>query len=146
SDLAGQVRKSILTTMQGRTPSEEQVHDLVAFLRTLAPPPPASRLTGQLDEAAIQRGGKIFESRSCGTCHAPPTYTSRATYDVGITDEVGGRDFNPPSLRGVSQAGPYFHDGRAAMLEDVFVQHRHQLDKPLSKEELADLLAFLRSL
>jgi YVTN family beta-propeller protein len=146
ADLAAQVRKSILTTMRGKPPAEEQVQDLVAFLRTLEPPPSAARLTGRLDEAAVQRGRQVFEARSCGTCHTPPAYTSRKTYDVGLTDEVGNRQFNPPSLRGVGQAGPYFHDGRASTLEEVFTRHRHQLSEDLPNQELADLLAFLRSL
>ena len=80
-------------------------------------------------------------------CHIPPlTYTSHEAHDVGFADERGLRKFNPPSLRGVGQAGPYFHDGRAATLEDVFVRYRHQLDRELPKSELADLLAFLQSL
>jgi len=61
-------------------------------------------------------------------------------------DEVGGRLFNPPSLRGVSQGGPYFHDGRAATLDEVFLKHRHQLRGDPSAGELQDLVAFLKSL
>jgi cytochrome c peroxidase len=76
----------------------------------------------------------------------PPTYTSHKSYDVGLTDEVGNREFNPPSLRGVSQGGPYFHDGRAATLADIFTRYRHQLNAQLPEHELADLLQFLRSL
>jgi cytochrome c peroxidase len=65
---------------------------------------------------------------------------------VGLRDEVGNREFNPPSLRGVSQGGPYLHDGRAATLRDVFETHRHQIREGLKIGELADLLAFLESL
>jgi YVTN family beta-propeller protein len=145
-DLEGQVRKSIRTTMHGTAPSERQVQDLTAFLRTLRPPPSAARLRGQLDAEAVRRGERVFQRQKCGTCHTPPLYTSRRTYDVGLEDEAGARQFNPPSLRGAGQGGPYFHDGRAATLEDVFARHRHQLDCPLPKQDLADLLAFLQSL
>ncbi|HKB37067.1 MAG TPA: hypothetical protein VKD72_11475, partial [Gemmataceae bacterium] len=62
------------------------------------------------------------------------------------TDEVGNTHFNPPSLRGVSQGGPYFHDGRAATLDEVFTRHRHQLRAALTGGDLQDLLAFLRTL
>ena len=55
-------------------------------------------------------------------------------------------DGNPPSLRGVGQRGPYFHDGRAATLEDVFGNFGHQLKGELTPKQQADLLAFLRSL
>ena len=54
--------------------------------------------------------------------------------------------FNPPSLRGVSQGGPYFHDGRAATLTDVLTRYRHQLKGELSERERLDLRAFLEDL
>jgi cytochrome c peroxidase len=88
----------------------------------------------------------VFRSQSCDRCHIPPEYTSKGTYDVGVKDEAGNTRYNPPSLRGVSQGGPYFHDNRAATLEEVFTRHRHQLMRELPRQELADLLAFLGSL
>jgi cytochrome c peroxidase len=88
----------------------------------------------------------LFKTLACNRCHAPPTYTSPKTYEVGMKDEAGNTRFNPPSLRGVSQGGPYFHDNRAPTLEDVFTRHRHQLKKKLTRKALADLLHFLRSL
>jgi cytochrome c peroxidase len=83
--------------------------------------------------------GVLFE-------HLPPAYTSGGIFNVGLRDEAGNWFFNPPSLRGVGQGGPYFHDNRAATLEEVFTRERHQLKVELSKRELADLLAFLRGL
>jgi cytochrome c peroxidase len=79
-------------------------------------------------------------------CHVTPRFTSPESYDVGMVDEKGNREFNPPSLRGVSQRRPFFHDNRASTLEDVFLKHRHQLDEALDDEERVALLAFLRSL
>jgi YVTN family beta-propeller protein len=146
ADLESQVRKSILTTMNGSKPSDQQVADLAAYLRTLPSPPPQPRLAGRANEEAIQRGREVFRSQSCDRCHTPPEYTSKATYDVGLKDEAGNTRYNPPSLRGVSQGGPYFHDNRAATLEEVFTRHRHQLVRELPRQELADLLAFLDSL
>ena len=67
-------------------------------------------------------------------------------YDVGLKDKQGNTEFNPPPLVGVGQRGPYFHDGSAATLRDVFETHGHQLKDDLSEQQLADLLAFLRSL
>jgi YVTN family beta-propeller protein len=145
-DLEGLVRKSIVTTMRGRSPTEEQVQALTAYLRTLAPAPSLARLRGATDDTAERRGRAVFDSQGCATCHVPPTYTSRKTYGVGLTDEVGNRDFNPPSLRGVSQGGPYFHDGRAATLAEVFTRFRHQLKAELSERQLDELLAFLNGL
>jgi cytochrome c peroxidase len=101
---------------------------------------------GGTDPEAVRRGREVFAGQACGNCHAPPAFTSAGTYNVGLSDEAGNTHFNPPSLRGVGQGGPYFHDNSAATLEEVFVRARHQLRGELSKRELADLLAFLRSL
>jgi YVTN family beta-propeller protein len=145
-DLAAQVRKSVETTMRGKPLTAEQVRDLTAYLETLAPPPARDRLLGKLDETAAGRGRDVFGKQGCATCHAPPAYTSEKAHDVGLTDEAGVKVFNAPSLRGVGQGGPYLHDGRAATLAEVFTRHRHQLKAELAKDELEDLLTFLRSL
>jgi YVTN family beta-propeller protein len=146
ADLETQVRTSLTSTMQGPAPSAEQVRDLAAFLRTLPPPPSVLEARRALDPAALERGRRVFAREKCAACHTPPTYTSPRTYDVGLYDERGGSRFNPPSLRGLSQGGPYFHDNRARTLEEVFTRYRHRLTNPLSDAELADLMHFLRSL
>ncbi len=145
-DLPSQVRKSVETTMRGKGVSAAQVRDLTAYLETLRPPPARARLLSQLDEEAVRRGRDVFGKQACGSCHAPPSYTSARTYDVGLADEAGLKAFNPPSLRGVGQGGPYFHDGRAVTLAEVFTRQRHQVKDGLTKRELDDLLEFLTSL
>jgi cytochrome c peroxidase len=145
-DLESQVRQSVQSTMQGAKPTDEQVRDLVAFVQTLPPPPSVARLRGEVDEATVRRGQAVFQREGCASCHAPPAYTSAKTYNVGLSDEAGNTAFNPPSLRGVSQGGPYFHNNSAATLEEVFTRHRHQLKGELPRQDLEDLLALLRSL
>jgi YVTN family beta-propeller protein len=145
-DLQSQVRSSLKSTMQGPVPTAEQVGDLTAFLRTLPPPPSVRRARGTIDPEALKRGRQVFARQKCATCHTPPVYTSPKTYDVGVRDEVGGKDFNPPSLRGLSQAGPYFHDNRALNLEEVFTRFQHETAGKLTRRELADLLYFLEGL
>jgi YVTN family beta-propeller protein len=144
--LEEQVRASVKSTMQGAVPSDDQVRDLVAFVQSLPPPPGLLRARGQVDDEAFKRGRHIFAAQKCATCHTPPAYTSAKTFDVGLRDEIGGHHFNPPSLRGVSQGGPYFHDGRAQTLEEVFRRFRHQLSGELSAQELQDLLHYLATL
>jgi len=144
--LEDQIRKSIKTTMHGSDPTQEQVADLSAYLNSLALPSPAARAIGQSDSQAVARGRRVFEFQKCATCHAPPDYTSPKNYDVGLVDEVGNRQFNPPSLRGVSQRDALFHDGRARSLDEVFRKVRHPRDLVLSREEIADLSAFLGTL
>ncbi|MCI0462599.1 MAG: hypothetical protein L0Z62_37085 [Gemmataceae bacterium] len=146
TDLESQVRISLKSTMQGPEPKADQVRDLTAFLQTLAPPPALLQARAVIDPEALKRGRRIFSREKCSTCHTPPAYTSAKTYDVGLRDEAGRTHFNPPSLRGLSQAGPYFHDNRALRLEEVFTRYRHQLAGKLSEQELRDLLHFLGSL
>jgi YVTN family beta-propeller protein len=141
--LEDQVRRSIQTTMHGPRPTEGQVADLTAYLRTLAPPPPRR---GASNQEAVRRGEVVFGARGCVHCHAPPTYTTSKTYEVGLEDEMGKKAFNPPSLRGVGHGVAFFHDGRAERLEEVFTRHRHQVPADMPRQEVDDLLAFLRSL
>jgi YVTN family beta-propeller protein len=145
--LKSQIHKSLTNTMQGdEPPTEEQLTALTAYVESLAPPPPIDLMRGVQDPEAVERGRELFTSMQCVSCHKPPVYTTPDTYDVGIDDKQGNRKFNPPTLLGVGQRGPYFHDNRAASLEDVFLKHQHQLERDLSADELKDLLSFLRSL
>ncbi len=144
--LEDQVRKSILTTMQGPKPADSQIADLTAFLGSLAPPPPAMIGSGLADSRAVARGREIFQARKCASCHVPPDYTSHDVYDVGLIDEVGNHEFNPPSLRGVSQRDTLLHDGRARSLDEVFQKERHPRGLELPSREITDLVAFLKTL
>lgn len=137
-----QTRKSITTTMHGEDPTDAQVDQLVAYMRTL-PAPPRIPIT---DAAQAARGAKIFDDHDCARCHAPPTFTSAETYDVGLKDEHGRAKFNPPSLRGLRYRSPYLHDHRAETLKEVFTKHKHPTETNWSDQELVDLIAFLESL
>ncbi|MEX0715721.1 MAG: cytochrome c peroxidase [Planctomycetaceae bacterium] len=146
STLDAQVRKSLQTTMQADHVRDDDVTALVAYLKTLESPPGIAVARGAVDRAAAARGRAVFESHGCAACHAPPHYTSEAVHDVGLSDDDGHAEFNPPSLRGVSQRDSFFHDNRAATLRAVFEEHRHPNGTRIAKKELADLLAFLESL
>jgi cytochrome c peroxidase len=138
-----QVRKSIETTMQGTPPTDAQVSDLSAYLRSLGPP---RVFDAAVEGASEERGREAFRARKCDACHASPAYTTSGRYDVGLTDEVGNRKFNPPSLRGVGARAPLFHDGSAETLEDVLLRFRHPKGAAMTPGEAADLIAFLKSL
>src|SRR5262249_14376612 len=83
--LEDQVRKSVATTMHGTKLADAQAADLTAYLASLAPPSPRLWDSGA-SETAIERGGEVFRSRKCASCHEPPEYTSPRTYDVGLAD------------------------------------------------------------
>lgn len=144
--LEDQVRETLRMTMQPKAPQgERSVAALTAYLRTLPPPPVAE--WQKTDSAAVARGERIFNARRCTNCHAPPIYTNLHLYDVGLDDGEGGNhQFSPPSLRGLVHSGPYFHDGRAKTLEDVFRVYNHRLRTALADHDLNDLVAFLRCL
>ena len=147
ANLEMQVRKSIRNTMQSDDdPNPKHVKAIAAFVRTLKAPPSLDKVRGLEDPKRIARGKKLFLGNSCNRCHVPPTFTSPSTYNVGLTDKLGNKLFNPPTLRGVGQRGPYFHDARAKSLNDVLMKYRHQLKKPLTKKQFLDIRAFLRSL
>lgn len=109
-----------------------------------------------------ERGKAVFFSKeaNCASCHSGPYYTdSKRTIPYNLHDVGTGGDpdmekmgpkFDTPTLLGVYRMGPYLHDGRAKTLDDVLTVHnpndRHGKTSHLSKREVADLVAFLKSL
>lgn len=145
--LQRQIENSLDATMQREDPlPKAEVKKIVAYVQSLENPPPLPVLRGTLDAAAVDRGKQVFAKRDCVSCHAPPTYTSPAAYDVGLPDAQGNREFNPPSLRGLSHRGPYFHDNSATTLDEVFTKQGHPNGSAYEAEEVRDLKAFLESL
>jgi len=60
------------------------------------------------------------------------------------------KPFDTPTLLEAYRTAPYLHDGRAATLEEVVTtcnpDDRHGRTSNLSKQEIADLAAFLKAL
>jgi cytochrome c peroxidase len=145
-DLAAGVKKSLTETMFGPQPSTDETRALVAFLATLDHPPNPNKPT-----EATKRGEALFRGKAkCARCHKGAHYTSDGVYDVGLEpDGSPYRLWNPPSLRGVWDRGPYLHDGRAKTLDELLRKY-HTPEKlggdALTDDERGDLLAFLRSL
>ena len=126
------------------------------------------------DEKAIsesaKRGFALFNGKAqCSNCHSGWNFTDDSFHDIGLPDADIGRGkfmgnvvkmqhaFKTPGLREIARRGPYMHDGSILTLEAV-IQHydqggldrasRSDLMKPLglSKQEKADLVAFLMTL
>jgi YVTN family beta-propeller protein len=130
-------------------PEPSDVDDLLAYVATLVPEPnPAAADFAK----AAKRGQTIFEGKAgCAGCHPAPLFTDCRMHNVGIlTDIEPDGKYDTPSLRECYRTAPYYHDGRAATLEDAMLHHgregRHGKIEALSPEELKDLLAYLRSL
>ncbi len=126
--------------------------------------------------SAQVRGMKKFSELGCTSCHSGaafngpslpegqgffakfPSYSAsqyEAKYEL-IKDkgryEVSKREsdkymWRVPTLRNVSLTAPYFHNGAVKSLpEAVRVMAKTQLNKELSTQETADIVAFLESL
>jgi hypothetical protein len=107
------------------------------------PTVPVSR---RADDATVARGGALFVSAGCVTCHSGPDLTSNLTVDVG----TGGM-FQVPQLHGLGLRAPYMHNGCAATLLDRFGQGcggdvRHSVGGVLSDAQVNDLVGFLETL
>jgi cytochrome c peroxidase len=88
----------------------------------------------------------------CASCHPPGLYTDLHHYDVGTAgvNDKPGDSFDTPTLIEIWRTAPYLHDGSAATLLEVLVEHnpadRHGHTSQLSPAEIEDLAAYLLSL
>jgi YVTN family beta-propeller protein len=152
-DLNAALKQSLTETMLGKSPSDDDVKALRAFLETLTyPPNPYRTSDGALTEGA-KRGETVFKSDKAGCirCHSGTYFTDGKVHEVG-TGERGDvyRGYKPPSLMGVHSRLLLLHDGRAKSLEDLLkgahnpAKVTHKGD--LTASELSDLVEYLKSL
>ena len=146
--LEDQVRTSLIISMQTQLSTEQlPIEPLAAFLRALPPAPSVMESAEQLAAApTLMLAHQEFVRSGCSSCHAGNAYTTPDSVDVGLVDETGSTHFNPPSLRGVSQRGPWFHDGRATTLQEVLRSGHHAPESPLTPEQVSLLELLLKSL
>jgi len=86
--------------------------------------------------------------------HIPPIYTDHKLHDVGTGDykkeknsHGRGTAFDTPSLRSIWLTAPYFHDGSANNLEEVFQTGLvHNISDEIEIPELQALISFMMSL
>jgi len=157
--------------------SENVSQALAAYMRTIISiDTPWDRWQAG-DESAVsdaaKRGHEIFERIECNNCHDGVLFTDFQYHNVGIgmeaeepdlgrhrvTEEDSDRGaFKTPTLRDISQSGPYFHNGSVATLEEAvdfmlgggeenpYLDRENLKAADLSDAEREDLLEFLRSL
>lgn len=133
------------SSIVSRPATPEEALGLQSFLGSLLGAPRATghtRLDGSYTEAAL-RGKELFEGKaSCSECHTPPLYTSRGF----VTQGKSGEPADIPTLLGAYRHGIYFVGAKARSLESALDVAIDYVKVPLSAEERADLLAFLREL
>ncbi len=136
--------------------------DLVVYVRSLPPRPNRWRLPGGESTAAQDRGHALFvrekdkfgnpipETNRCVFCHSGEKGTNQKSFDVGTkkaTDNSGLLD--TPQLTNIAITAPYLHDGSAATLEQIWTvfnpQDKHGRTNDLTKDELNDLIEYLRT-
>lgn len=125
---------------------EEDAVAIDEFLKTLRPLPGPAQ-----DRKAVARGAKLFKREGCTDCHKGTFYTDLKEYDVDTgTGRDDGKPFDTPTLVEVWRTGPYYHDGRAATLVEALnatiVPPPHGISDKLTAAELADLVAYLKTL
>lgn len=126
-----------------------------------------------MDEATI-RGMALFKGKArCILCHNGPNFTDNQFHNLGVPQEGPMKEdlgrfyvtrqerdkgaFKTPTLRSITETAPYMHDGVFKTLEEVVEfldkgggknSNLSALMKPLglTKEEKADLIAFLKAL
>ena len=118
------------------------------------PPAPKLKLDGHLDPEkatpAELQGEKLFFGKAqCAVCHPAPFYLDNDMHDLHLErfmkDEADG-PIKAFTLRGIKDSPPYLHDGRCLTLEDTVEFFNLVQGLKLTKEEKADLAAFLRQL
>jgi cytochrome c peroxidase len=117
------------------------------------PPAPKLNLLGRLNDTASERekrGEKLFFGKAnCAVCHPAPFYLDHQMHDLHLErflDEPGDGPIKSFTLRGIKESPPYLHDGRCLTLEDTVEFFNLVLELKLTKEEKADLVAFLKCL
>jgi len=132
--------------------SSTELADLVAFVKSI-PLSPNRHLAsdGELTPSQ-ERGKEIFFVRNCDTCHPPAThYTAKTSFDVGTANKYDTSGlFDVPQLDRIYERPPYLHSGEALSLEEIWTKYntkdKHAVTSNMSKEDLNDLVEFLKTL
>ena len=141
--------RSILFTVQ----PEEVPRAIDTYLKSLTPIP-SPIVVSNASAARIKAGEKIFNSAQagCSACHPRGLYTDLQHYDVGTQNQTDkpGEAFDTPTLVEIWRTAPYLHDGSAATLREVLVDHnpadRHGGTSHLTPGQLDALISYLLSL
>ena len=113
--------------------------------------------------AEEKKGFATFAKTGCVTCHNGAGVGGHMFQKLGLVKEWPGlKDngrsdvtknegekhfFKVPSLRNITETGPYLHDGSVKSLDEmVKMMAEYQLGKKLTDEETASIITFLKAL
>jgi len=130
------------------------------FERTLVTPAPYDAyLNGDEDAMTAQQkeGLKTFIDKGCATCHTGIALGG-SMQAFGITGEYKYKDVGDfkgdanglvkaPTLRNITETGPYFHNGTIWTLKEAILEMgRIQLGVEISEKEAASIESFFQAL
>lgn len=153
---------------------ENATKAIAAYERTLITPnsPYDQYVSGDktaLTEQQVRGMNKVAEL-GCTSCHSGAAFNGAGAFqtfpihenayfsaqyhfkkDKGLAEvtknEADEGLWKVPTLRNIALTAPYFHNGSVKTLEEAIkIMGKLQLDKDLSKEEVADIEAFLEGL
>jgi cytochrome c peroxidase len=153
---------------------ENATKAIAAYERTLITPNSPYDKFVKGDKSALTaqqiRGMEKAAELGCTSCHSGAAFNGAGTFqkfpmiadgfleakyhftkDKGVAEVSKKTEdehfFKVPTLRNVALTAPYFHNGSVGTLEDaVKVMAKMQLGKDLSKDDTADIVAFLNAL
>lgn len=122
-------------------------------------------IAGKADalSAAEKRGLRTFLDIGCMACHTGPQVGASMFQRVGVIEpwpnqhDVGRAAitkspvdrmmFKVPSLKNITETGPYFHDGSAKTLADAIrTMGRYQVGVLLTDAEVSSIASWMRSM
>jgi YVTN family beta-propeller protein len=112
---------------------------------------PQRRGKAVFERARTNDGRIIPKLGRCVTCHRPPLYTDRTKHDVGTKMPLDTKSsFDSPHLTNIYDSAPYLHNGIADTLEEIWTKYnpydKHGVTNDLTKDQLNDLIEFLKTL
>lgn len=152
----------------------EDVENVTAFTRFLAPPPPQI-LANSNDRYLATRGKKLFAALKCAVCHVPSMKTGSSTiksldrkelalYSDLLLHSMGSEladiclgqahpsDFRTEMLMGLRFRQKFLHDGSAKTVQEAIERHAGEAGrsrdkfKRLSERDKKALLKFLETI
>ena len=137
-------RQVITIEFGGDEPSELMLDALVAYQLDLAPLP-NRHLDHNGNVLLTNRNLSDAENmfiRDCARCHVPGNH-----YLDGHSHNVGtGGYFDTPTLLGIEESAPYFHDGRASNLFEVVDHFDEVSDTNYKTDQQRLMVTYLRLL
>ena len=153
---------------------ENATKAIAAYERTLITPNSAYDKYVSGDKTALTaqqvRGMEKVAELGCTSCHSGPAFNGPGVFqafpvisnpyfeaqyhfskDKGLAEVTKKSDdehlWKVPTLRNIALTAPYFHNGSVKTLDEaVLIMGKLQLGKDLTKDEVADVVAFLNAL